>query len=202
MYLLIKSCFLRDLSRITPWIKSIFNELDIISHVIASHLSGHCDVISNRLWRHQANVNRARETRGVKIVVFIVIYGFIMSCKKWNNVCTLVTNCLCTHSSVILVFIFLVAAQLRKWTPNITPSWPHHKKFATRVDLPTLFYIISVTGGFPSQKASDAALWCVSLLLALTSCWTNIRVAKLGSHDADNAGVSTVGRPSGDHHCD
>ena len=38
----------------------------------------------NLLWRHQQDVNRARETRGrcMKIVVFIVIYGFVMSCKK------------------------------------------------------------------------------------------------------------------------
>ena len=27
--------------------------------MLASHLSGHCGVISNRLWRHQQNVNRA-----------------------------------------------------------------------------------------------------------------------------------------------
>ena len=45
--------FLHDLPWISPWIKSICNELDIIIHVIASQLSGHCDVISNRLWRHQ-----------------------------------------------------------------------------------------------------------------------------------------------------
>ena len=68
---------------ISPWIKSISNELDVTIHVIASQLSGHCDVISNRLWRHQQNENRAGETRGrcVKLVVFIV-YGFVMSCTK------------------------------------------------------------------------------------------------------------------------
>ena len=88
-------CFLHDRSWILPWIKSISDELDITIHVIALQLSGHCDVISSRLWRHQQNDNRAGETRGrcVKIVVFIVIYGFVMSCKKWNNVYTLVTNC-------------------------------------------------------------------------------------------------------------
>ena len=37
------------------WIKSISNELDITIHVIESQLSGHCDVISIRLWRHQQN---------------------------------------------------------------------------------------------------------------------------------------------------
>ena len=44
--------------------KSICNELNIIIHVIASQLCGHFDAISNRLWRHQQNVNRASETRG------------------------------------------------------------------------------------------------------------------------------------------
>ena len=75
--------FLHDRPWISPWYKSISNEWDIIIHLIASQLSGHCDVISNRLWRHQQNENRASETRGiVKIIVFIVTYGFLMSCKK------------------------------------------------------------------------------------------------------------------------
>ena len=69
---------------ISPWIKSISNELDITIHMTASQLSGHCDVINNRLWRHQQHENWASETRGrcVNIVVFIAIYGFVMSCKK------------------------------------------------------------------------------------------------------------------------
>ena len=76
--------FLHDRSWISPWIKSISNELDITCHVFASQLPGHCDVIANRLWRHQQNVKRASETRGwhAKILVFSVIYGFVMSCKK------------------------------------------------------------------------------------------------------------------------
>ena len=79
----------------------------IASQLSASQLSGHCDVISNRLWRHQQNENRVSETRGrcVKLVVFIVIYGFVMSCKKYINVITLLTNRSCAHSSAILVFI-------------------------------------------------------------------------------------------------
>ena len=73
-------CFMSSL-----WLKIwLLNELDITIHVIASQLCGHCDVISSRLWRHQQNKNRASETRGgcVKLFVFIVIYGFVMSCKK------------------------------------------------------------------------------------------------------------------------
>ena len=90
---------------VSPWIKSMF-ELNITTHVIASQLSGfltssaiECDVIGR---------NRASETRGrcVKIIVFIVMYGFVMSCKKWNDICTLVTNCLCTNSRVLFWRLF------------------------------------------------------------------------------------------------
>ena len=42
----------------------------------------------------------------------IIIYGFIMSCKKYNNICTLMMNCFCTDSSVIKVFISLITSQL------------------------------------------------------------------------------------------
>ena len=55
--------FLHDRPWISPWIKTIFNELNITIHVIASQLFDHCDVISSRLWRHQHNENRASQTR-------------------------------------------------------------------------------------------------------------------------------------------
>ena len=48
------------------------------------------DLFKSRLWG-----------RCVKIVVFIVIYGFVMSSEKYNNVCTLVTNCFCAHSLIV-----------------------------------------------------------------------------------------------------
>ena len=116
---------LHERSWILSWIKTISNELDITIHVAASQLYGHRGVISNRLWRYQLNENRASETRGryVKIVVFIVIYASVMSCKKLNNACTLVTNCFCTHLGVILVFII---------NTKITLSWAL-KQFVTRV---------------------------------------------------------------------
>ena len=55
--------------------------------MIASQLSAHCDVISNRSWRHQQIENRASETRGrcKKVVVlspFRVLSSFVMSCKN------------------------------------------------------------------------------------------------------------------------
>ena len=67
--------------------------------------------------RHNAvgsrNIYRSGDTgsRCVKIIISIVIYGFL-SCKKLNNVWTGMTNCLCTHLSVILVFVSLVASLL------------------------------------------------------------------------------------------
>ena len=83
-YSTINSNLVHDLPWISPWKKSISNELNITIHVIASQLSHNCHVISNRLWRHQQNEDRASETRGrcVVIVVFIVIHWFVMSCKK------------------------------------------------------------------------------------------------------------------------
>ena len=57
-----------------------------------------CDVISRTKteWvTHGDDVKRSS--------FLFVIFGFVMSCKKWNNVCTLVTNCFCAHSSVIVV---------------------------------------------------------------------------------------------------
>ena len=80
--------------------------------MLMSQLSGHCDW----LWHQQQNMNQGNETWGryVKIVIFIVTYGFVMSRKKQDNVCTLMMNNLCAHLSVILVFISLTAAQLKK----------------------------------------------------------------------------------------
>ena len=90
--------FLHDRPWISPWMKSISNELDIIIHLIASQLSDHCDIISNRLWHHHQNENRASETRGwcEKIVIFIVICGSlrrvrnkIMYVLSWRTVSAL-----------------------------------------------------------------------------------------------------------------
>ena len=49
-----KYIFSHDQQWISLWIKPISNELDITIQVIASQLSGHCDVINKQLWRHQA----------------------------------------------------------------------------------------------------------------------------------------------------
>ena len=78
--------------------KPISNELDITIHVMASQLSGHCDVINNRLGRHQQNENRASETRGwcVKIVFsssfmdsLCIVRNKIMYVLSWRTVSAL-----------------------------------------------------------------------------------------------------------------
>ena len=81
-YVLI-SCLLTQ-PAVNIYIKAISNELDIIIHVTTSQLSGYCDIITNRLWRHRQKVNPASEARGwcVKIIIFIVIFIVIMLCKK------------------------------------------------------------------------------------------------------------------------
>ena len=90
--------FLHDRLWISPWIKSISNELDIAIDVIASQLSGHCNVIGNRLWRHQQNENWVSETqeRCVKIVFlspfmdsFCCVRNKIMYVLSWRTVSAL-----------------------------------------------------------------------------------------------------------------
>ena len=80
----VNAIFLHNRPWILRWIKSISNEFNFIINMITLHLSGHCDVISKPLWHHQQNENWASETQGrcVKLVVFIVMYGFFMLCKK------------------------------------------------------------------------------------------------------------------------
>ena len=63
--------------------------------------------VINRLWRHQQSINIASKIpRYVKIVILIIVYGLITPCKKQDNVCTVVTNCLYAQSKNSLGFIF------------------------------------------------------------------------------------------------
>ena len=57
----------------------------------------------------------------------VVMYGFIMSCKKYSNVGAFVTNCLYADARVIFVFISLLDSQLMKWTRK----WPYHERINT-----------------------------------------------------------------------
>ena len=51
-----------------------------------SQLSGNCDVIDNRLWRHQQNINResGKRRQCMRIAVFIVIDWFV--CRVRNKI--------------------------------------------------------------------------------------------------------------------
>ena len=78
--------FLHGRPWISPWIKSISNELDTTIHVISSQLSGHCDVINNRLWRHQQNDNRTSETRGRCVKSFVLSSLMDSLCRVGNKI--------------------------------------------------------------------------------------------------------------------
>ena len=54
--------------------------------MIGPQLSCYCDVISNRLWRHQQNEDRASETRG-RCVKIVVLSSFMDSlCRVRNKI--------------------------------------------------------------------------------------------------------------------
>ena len=114
---------------ISPWIKSISNELDIIIHVIASQLSGHCDVISNRLWRHQQKVMRGSETWELWVKI-LVLASFMDSLYRVRNK-IIMYSCdkLFMHSRECYFGVYFTKITLSS----------AHKQFATRVH--TLFSI-------------------------------------------------------------
>ena len=121
-----KRGFLHDRLWISSWIKSIYNELDITCHVFASQFSGHYDVITNRLWRHQQNVKRAS-----------VIYGSL--CHVRNEIMyVLVWRTVYALTRVLFWCLFLPLLRNSEINTKITLSWAH-KQFATRVH--TLFSI-------------------------------------------------------------
>ena len=78
--------FLHDRPWLSPWINSTSNELDITCHVFASQLSGHCDVIANRLWRNQKNVRRASETRGWCVKILLLVSFMDSLCRVRNKI--------------------------------------------------------------------------------------------------------------------
>ena len=78
--------FLHDRPWISPWIISISNELDITIHVITSQLSGHCDVISDRLWHQQQNKTE-RMRHGADVLRSSFLSSFMdPSCRVWNKI--------------------------------------------------------------------------------------------------------------------
>ena len=139
--------FLHDRPRISPWIKSISNELDITYHVFASQLSGHCDVIANQLWRHHQNIKRASETWGWCVKI-LVLASFMDSLCRVRNKIMYVLLWRTVYALTRVLFWCLFPSLLRNSgnKNQITLSWAH-KQFATRVH--TLFSIHSNRSCFP-----------------------------------------------------
>ena len=128
--------FLHDRLWISSWIKSISNELDITSHMFASQLSGHCDVIANGC--HQQNVKRASETRGLCVNI-LVLGSFMDSLCRGRNEIMYVLLWRTVYALTRVLFWCLFPLLLRnEINTKITLLWAH-KQFATRVH--TLFSI-------------------------------------------------------------
>ena len=115
--------FLHDRPRISPWIKSMSSELDIIIHMIASQLPGYCDVISNRLWRHQQNVNRVRHGADVWRSSFLssFIDSLCRARNKMMHVLSWRTVYKLTRLSLWCSFPSLLRKKLGKWIPKNGP---------------------------------------------------------------------------------
>ena len=154
--------FLHDRPWISPWIKSISNELEITIQVIASQLSGHCDVISNRLLRHQQNEKQASETWG-RCVKIVVLSSFMEPlCRVRNKIMYVLSRW--TVSALTRVLIWCLFPSLRtrcfatrEINTKITLSWAL-KLFATRVQ--TLFCISSTGSDYglaPTRR--QAIIW-------------------------------------------
>ena len=56
------------------------------------------------------------ENRCVKVVLFTVIYSCRARNKKKMHIYISLTDCLCAHPCVIMVFILHIASQLERWT--------------------------------------------------------------------------------------
>ena len=84
--------FLHDRLWISLWIKLISNELDFIIHVIASQLSRHSDIISNRLWCHQHNEDQERHGDDVLRSSFFTSFMDSLCCVR-NNIMYVQYSC-------------------------------------------------------------------------------------------------------------
>ena len=133
--------FLHDRPWISPPIRLISNELDTTIDVIASQWSGHCDVISNQLWRHRQNVNRTSETRGRCVQIVVLSPFMYILCRVTNKITSLDEKCVSW-----LKFHFGVY----QINTKITLSWAH-KQFATRVHNYTILIFESCDVQFASN---------------------------------------------------
>ena len=135
-----KYSFSHDRPWISPWIKSISNELDIIIHVIAPQLSGHCDGISNRLWRHQQSENWASETRG-RCVKIGVLLSFMDSLCRVRNKIMYVLSWRTVSVLTRVSFWCSFSSGTREINTKITLS-SALKQFVTRVHISFYIYVM------------------------------------------------------------
>ena len=104
-------------------------------------------------------------------IVFISIY---LGARKWKwiiNVCAIVTHSVCSHSTVNLVFTYLVALSREQLaTPVHTVCYTRHHITLSAMMTSSNGNIFRVNGHLcgeftgprllPRTKASDAELWC------------------------------------------
>ena len=132
--------FLHDCLWISTWIK-----LKVRYHLSSAFVTiakSH-QVPHNKSWSHHQHPNRPSgvQCQCVKIVFLTVIYGLIISRKKWNNVCTIIIDCLCIHSMVIIVMMTSSNGNIFHVTGPLCGEFASHR-------------------WIPPTKASDAELWC------------------------------------------
>ena len=116
------------------WMKSISNELDITIYMIMSQLVGHCDIISNWLWRSHNNVSWVSKAQ-VHVYSLLFLLSFMnLICPVRNKIMsTHGMNCWCTHSSDILFFSLLavqsgnMCLQTNCWSHWAKISWPNSR---------------------------------------------------------------------------
>ena len=122
--------------------------------MIASKLSRYCDVIRNRLWRHQWNEDRASETRGWCVKnVFLSSFmdslchvNKIMYVLSWRTVSAPLECYFCVY--------FPRCSATREMNTKIILSWAL-KHFVTRVH--TLF---AINCDYPKRWPSDVHKHC------------------------------------------
>ena len=101
-------CFLHDRSWPSPWMKSISNELVINIYVNTSQLSAYCEVICNRVSRHQQNENRENEIRG-RCVEIVVLSLFMDSlCRVRNKIRSVLSWRTVYARTRVLFFVFIL----------------------------------------------------------------------------------------------
>ena len=145
--------------------KSISNELDIIIHVIASQLSGHCVVISHRLWRHQQNENRVSDTGMMR-----------KDCRLYRHFCIHYAVCKKQKMYVLSRRTVSVLTRVLFWClPPPPPPPPPPRCFATR-EINTKITLSSALKQFVTWVHTlffmSPLLWKTWIFIKVHTYWT------------------------------